>query len=505
LVGTATTAPYSVALDTTALANTSHSIYAKAYDVAGNSSNSGSVTFTINNLLRVEPTWANGFGGAGSDYGATVVVDGGGNNLVAGVFSGTVDFGGTALTSAGGYDIFVAKYSPGGALAWVKRFGSSTASEVAKCMALDASGNIFIGGTLVGGSLMKLDPNGNLLWTKAPVGGYPNNVDIASLATDSQGNVIATGSFNSMYPGVDFGDGHLLYSQNNSTDTYLAKYSPTGTCLWAQRFNNSGDVEYGTGVAVDKRNDNILLTGYAFNGIDLGGGGFGNGSWGACGFLGKFSPAGVHLWSRRVGSKKVTDETYAYGRARVLTVDSNGDVAVGGEFYTRSNLGGEPMDSGDAYVTSTAPNFDLFLVKYSGNDGRYIWSQKIIGDQDEKALSMTTDAQNNLIVTGPFRGTAHFDGQAAANQFQLTTTGADRSIYDIFVAKYSSAGVPVWAKNFGGTSDDGGNSVAVDASGSPVVTGYFQGNATFGTQSLTSGGGLDTFLMKLNPATGSIP
>ena len=73
-----------------------------------------------------------------------------------------------------------------------------------------------------------------------------------------------------------------------------------------------------------------------------------------------------------------------------------------------------------------------------------------------------------------------------------------------YVAKYTSAGAPVWAKQFGGTDNDNGTSVAVDSLGNAAVTGSFNNNldgsaAAFGSQSLTSAGGLDCFLIKLNP------
>ena len=111
---------------------------------------------------------------------------------------------------------------------------------------------------------------------------------------------------------------------------------------------------------------------------------------------------------------------------------------------------------------------------------------------------MTVDAQNNIILTGSFRGTYNFGGQS------LTTTGT-WDTYDGFVAKYSpgSMGVPgalVRAQRFGGTGNDYGNSVAVDPSGYPLVTGSFEGaNATLAGQPLTNAGSIDIVLGRMNP------
>ena len=86
----------------------------------------------------------------------------------------------------------------------------------------------------------------------------------------------------------------------------------------------------------------------------------------------------------------------------------------------------------------------------------------------------------------------------------LTSAEDLNTTSDCFVSKYSSAGLPAWANQFGGTDNDLGNGVAVDSSGNPVATGGFYNNvsgtpATFGSQSLTSAGGLDCFLLRLNP------
>lgn len=62
----------------------------------------------------------------------------------------------------------------------------------------------------------------------------------------------------------------------------------------------------------------------------------------------------------------------------------------------------------------------------------------------------------------------------------------------------------VWAKNVGGTSLDNGLSVTTDASGNVYTTGYFQGTGDFdpgaGISNLTSVGGTDIFISKLNSA-----
>ena len=495
LLGSATTAPYSITYNTATIANGSHVFTCKSYDASGHSTTSAANTATVSNSSTVGP-WAKSLGGAGADNGLVVTVDSSGNSIVAGYFQGSVDFGGGGLTSAGGVDLFLAKYSAAGAHLWSKRFGA-TGNEQVTSIARDASGNIFLGGVFTGTGnfggaslisrgqqdafLAKYSPQGDPLWSLS-FGGTFADV-IKSIAVDSQGNVAATGYF---YGIVDFG-GTTLTSYISSTDAFVAKYSPTGANLWAKNFANHGSSEYGTGIAVDKRinpstgspYDTILLAGYALSDIDLGGGMFQ-----ASGFLAKFLPSGEHVWSRAVGTNNI-------GRPWAMAMDSNGDVAISGDFQFQTDLGG-------GLILGTSPSLDMFVAKYSGANGYHLWSRAITGNLDAKPNSMTADAQNNIILTGSFRGTYNFGDQS------LTTTGT-WDTYDGFVAKYSpgSIGVPgtlVWAQRFGGTGNDYGNSVAVDPSGYPVVTGSFEGgNPSFAGQPLTNAGSIDIVLGRINP------
>src|SRR5207249_3953277 len=57
--------------------------------------------------------WSKRIGSSGQDCAYGVALDSNNNVVVVGAFMGTVDFGGTALSAAGGSpDIFVAKFGP---------------------------------------------------------------------------------------------------------------------------------------------------------------------------------------------------------------------------------------------------------------------------------------------------------------------------------------------------------------------------------------------------------
>ena len=91
--------------------------------------------------------WARA-GGSGSyiDTGRSVTTDGSDNVIVTGSFQGTADFGGTSLTSAGGLDIFVAKYAATtGATQWLKSYGGILGDE-GFGVATDAAGNVIVTG-----------------------------------------------------------------------------------------------------------------------------------------------------------------------------------------------------------------------------------------------------------------------------------------------------------------------------------------------------------------------
>jgi hypothetical protein len=69
---------------------------------------------------------------------------------------------------------------------------------------------------------------------------------------------------------------------------------------------------------------------------------------------------------------------------------------------------------------------------------------------------------------------------------------------DIFVAKLDSYGIFQWAVKAGGTSNDEGLGIAVDNNSNVYITGYFTGTATFGATQLISSAFTDIFVARLD-------
>ncbi len=89
--------------------------------------------------------WSKVIGNVGDDIGRSVAVTADGDVLIAGQFSLSVDFGGAVLTSAGGYDTYLARYSGDGAtLRWARRFGSA-GGEIPLDLAADGDRPVMAG------------------------------------------------------------------------------------------------------------------------------------------------------------------------------------------------------------------------------------------------------------------------------------------------------------------------------------------------------------------------
>ncbi|MDI3503422.1 MAG: hypothetical protein PWP64_358 [Candidatus Cloacimonadota bacterium] len=164
-----------------------------------------------------------------------------------------------------------------------------------------------------------------------------------------------------------------------------------------------------------------------------------------------------------------------------IAVDESGNSYVTGYF-------GESASFGSTTLTSSGYE-DIFIAKMDSN-GNWLWAKQAGGGSTDRGYGIAVDESGNSYVTGYFQGSASFGSTTLAS----TSSG----YYDIFIAKMDSSGNWLWAKRAGGANGDKGYGIAVDESGNSYVTGYFQGSASFGTTTLTSSGGNDIFIAKMD-------
>src|SRR5690606_19356246 len=82
--------------------------------------------------------------------------------------------------------------------------------------------------------------------------------------------------------------------------------------------------------------------------------------------------------------------------------------------------------------------------------------------------------------------------------YNITSVGGA----DIFIQKLDSNGNFIWVKSIGATNHEISRAITIDNLGNPIVTGYFEDTVDFdpgaGVFNLTSAGGDDVFLLKLD-------
>lgn len=148
-----------------------------------------------------------------------------------------------------------------------------------------------------------------------------------------------------------------------------------------------------------------------------------------------------------------------------ITIDNFGDVYVAGTTY--GSLDGN-TNAGDA---------DLFVAKYD-SDGNSQWTRQVGTNLFDGARGITSDGAGDLYITGATVG--NLDGNFAA--------GGE----DIFIIKYSTAGVKQWTQQMGGSSQDHVLGITSDSLGDIYISGKTNGSLDGNANS----GDYDLFVVK---------
>jgi len=395
--------------------------------VAGNTDNRiiGRDILVIKYTSTGIPLWTNRYNGPANAhdsvyYPCSIAVDASDNVVVAGYSTGL----GT------GKDYLTIKYSSAGVPLWTNCYNGPGNDDDRVCgIAVDPSGNVYVTGGSAGiGSgadhaTIKYSSSGEQLWVNRLTGTGSSTDRGKAIAVDASGNVYVTG-------------GVALF---DNADFTTIKYSSTGEQLWINYYNGPANADDGaTAIAVDT-NGNVYVTGES-----------------TCSSTGydhatvKYSSAGQELWVQRYDGP-----VNGYDTPTSIALDASGNVFVTG------------------YSTGSGSSFDFTTIKYSST-GEQLWVQRYNGPGNsyDRAWGIAVDASGNVFVTGCSYGSG------SANDF--TTI------------KYSSAGAQLWARTYNGPGNgyDEAWGIAVDASGNAYVTGWSTG----------SGNGLDFARIKYSSA-----
>ncbi len=291
------------------------------------------------------PLWTNRYDGPGhsNDLAYAVAADTSGNVFVTG----------RSYVAFSVYDFATIKYSSAGTALWTNRFNRlGNNQNEPHGIAVDSSGNVFATGYSLGGAgfydfaTIACSSAGVGLWTNfynGPANGFDvanavavgsngnavvtgislgssNGYDYATIAYSSAGVPLWTNRYNG--PGNDYeqpravavdNTGNVFvagYSTGSGTgyDYATVAYTSSGTPLWTNRYNGTGNGDdYLNAMALD-RSGNVFVTGYSLgtNSTDYA--------------TVAYSNAGLPLWTNR----------YNVGRATALALDRNGRLFVTG-------------------------------------------------------------------------------------------------------------------------------------------------------------------------------
>lgn len=432
-------------------------------------SNGDEDIFITKHDAQHELVWSKQIGGFWTDKLNGMVVDQDGNIYLTGFYTATANIGvnfGSDLEEhyLYGPGFFIIKLNPEGELIWATTTdGTAFPGEIgllnSKSISLDTFGNTYVCGTIKGiidfdigidtvaiesshtgyydGFIAKFDAIGQFLWavtlpTKQFIDG---DYGYASIVTDKEGNVYASGEFSNVISNsIDFdpGPGEYLVSAE-TTSGFVQKLDSLGHFLWARTWH--GDEEIYVDDSTIDQFGNIFSTGY-FQGLT------------------DFDPGPEEYWldntflHRDIYIQKLdTDGNFKWARSieginelhsMELATDLRGNVYLAGDFVDEF-IDADP--GVDTFLLYGGPfTYDLLILKLDSL-GNFEWATSTDDEVIDNAYhsvrssAVAVDTDENVYVAGVTKGITDFD--ISENEYIVT---ADNQGF-LFFSKFGSNGV----------------------------------------------------------------
>lgn len=338
---------------------------------------------------------------------------------------------------------------------WISQIGTA-ANDYAYGIVVDSQNRVYIAGTTqgnlagtsaggqdafiaafnAGGGLLDIDQVGT------------NRTDIFSgLAMDANDNLYAVGTWN-------FDPPSLVPLFGGSGDAVLAQYRNINGELVSQDQDTLDirTLDSAADVTVDA-NGTVLLAGAAVQAAV---------SPTSDTFVASYTNGG-NLQQRSGDFNTISRQAAATS----IAVDAAGNIYVAGITNAQIN----PNNSSNPYSNS-----DAFIAKYSAN-GTQLWFNTLDSGNTDTARRLAVDSAGNVYAVGQTQGS--LPGQTSAGDT------------DAWIVKYNTNGQQQWLKQFGTSSLDEAQAIALDAAGNIYVTGETEGSL-FGSHQ----GGSDAWIVK---------
>ena len=356
-----------------------------------------------------------------------------------------------------------------------------TGGDDARSVKVDQAGNLYVtgstssvdfpesdplqgsyGGGFSDAFVSKFSPDGSALLYSTYLGGTDTDVGIG-LVVDNSGNVFVTGiSASANFPTTDGAFQRTLKAINGNA--FVAKLNSDGSQLLYSTFLGGTQQDFGNALAIDNAG-NAYVAGSTFSsdfptlnpfqamkkGV------------GRTAFISKLNSSGSALvFSTYLGGSAGIDDIFG------IAVDGASNVYVTGGTFSADFPTKNAFQSTNKNHNGTG---NAFIAKLNANGSTLIYSTFLggsgTGTLGDSAHAIAVDSQGNAYVAGQ----AVSSNFPTVNAFQPAKSG-DPEVIDAFVSKLNADGTSlVFSSYLGGTSQDAGTAIALDAAGDIYVAG----------------------------------
>jgi hypothetical protein len=285
--------------------------------------------------------------------------------------------------------------------------------------------------------------------------------------------------------GESFVEFAFAIDKNTDTEKTLV-IDPIPNLLWGTYYGGTG-VDNATSVALDP-SGNVYVAGLTTSITNIATAGayqvISNGNLNDA-FVAKFNSTGTNLiWGTYYGAS-------GNDMALSIAIDGTGNLLITGLTNSIDSI----ATTGAWQTIYGGGSYDAFVAKFNSAGTNLIWGTYYGGSSSDFGYSITVDQADEVLITGY---TKSIDSIATAGTHQTVFGG----VSDAFVAKLNSSGTNrIWGTYYGGSVDDWGNSIVLDATGNIYLTGFTSspdGIANVGAWRTAPIGNGDGFVAELN-------